>query len=135
MPKFRVCFDAMLLCKMSLSICVLMPAKIYIVYFICIVSLYDCWLAFQMFYIYIYIVYIYIYIYILKISFLLNDQSFHYWRKLWRSNWLKRNWFPHQICISHHRVFHIKYVSVIIIFIQLHVCNCYLLLFDSLLLY
>ena len=34
MPKFRVRFDAMLLCKMSLSIGVLMPAKIYIIYFV-----------------------------------------------------------------------------------------------------
>jgi hypothetical protein len=43
----------------------------------------------------------------------LNDQSFHHWQS-----------FVNQIG------FHIKYVSAIIVFIQLHVYNSYLLLFD-----
>ena len=51
------------------------------------------------------------------ISFL-NDQSFHHWRKLCKSK------------LKSEIGFHMKYVSVTIVFIQLHVFNSYQLLFD-----
>ena len=71
MPKFRVRFDTMLLCKMCLSISIWMPTKI------CLYTYYY-------------------------IPFL-NDQSFHHWQNF--VNQIdERNRFPHQICLSHHRV-------------------------------